>query len=88
MIPVQQRAFVHICEVCNKTEQLTSVQAHQQGWDYPPKMGAFGVVSMRTCPNCPMIQTAWWAIAVENKKFEELTPQQQVTVLRIQAEQT
>ena len=42
----------HICEVCGRTEILTPEEAHSQGWDYPPKMGRFRIISPRTCPNC------------------------------------
>lgn len=39
--------YRHVCEVCGKTEDLTSEQGFEQGWDYPPRMGIFGVVSPR-----------------------------------------
>ena len=54
--------FEHLCEVCGTTELLSSDQAHQDGWDYPPIMGKWGVVSSRTCPDCPMTETLWWAL--------------------------
>lgn len=50
----------HICECCGKTEVLTSDEAYRQGWDYPPKMGVYGVVSQRTCGSCPMEKSLWW----------------------------
>jgi hypothetical protein len=34
----------HICEVCGVEEILTPSQAFDVGWDYPPRMGQFGVV--------------------------------------------
>ena len=52
-------ALLHICEVCGRTEVLTPQEAFDEGWDYPPMMGSFGVVSPRTCPNCLMVDTAW-----------------------------
>lgn len=32
----------HICEVCGVEEILTPETGFEAGWDYPPKMGAFG----------------------------------------------
>ena len=76
----------YICEVCEKEETLTEEQAYESGWDYPPFMGAWGVVSPRTCPNCTVNDTLWWALAVEGKQYEELSQQQQIALLRIQNE--
>lgn len=36
--------LIHICEVCGKTEILTPEEAFNEGWDYPPRMGSFGIV--------------------------------------------
>lgn len=57
--------FEHRCEVCGRVETLTSSEAFDRGWDYPPRMGAWGVVSPRTCGKCPISGTLWWAIAME-----------------------
>ena len=76
----------HICEVCGKEEIIDSEDAYRQGWDYPPKMGVFGVVSARTCPNCPINETVWWKIAVENKSSDDLTEKDMKTIQRILAE--
>ncbi|ORB76817.1 hypothetical protein BST46_27970, partial [Mycobacterium timonense] len=38
-------------------------EAYKAGWDYPPRMGALGVISPRTCPRCPVNRILWWAIA-------------------------
>lgn len=51
-----------ICEVCGKEEILTLEEAYLKGWDYPPKMGTFGILSPRTCPDCPIEQTVWWKL--------------------------
>ncbi|MGB3353729.1 MAG: hypothetical protein WBB00_13270 [Mycobacterium sp.] len=40
----------HICEVCGVEEILTPGDAFDLGWDYPPRMGQFGVVGPRCCP--------------------------------------
>ncbi len=78
--------LVHVCEVCGKTEVLTPSEAFNAGWDYPPRMGMFGVVSPRTCGNCNMMQTIWWALTVEHKKSGELTGEQLKTFERILGE--
>ncbi len=75
--------LVHVCEVCGKTEILTPEKAFEDGWDYPPRMGCFGLVSQRTCGDCSITQTAWWALAVEGKDASELTDAQKETVTRI-----
>ena len=77
--------FQHICEVCGKKEFLTADEAFYAGWDYPPHFGAFGVVSPRTCPDCDMMDTAWFALQL-NKSVEKLTEKQRESVLRILGE--
>lgn len=74
----------HVCEVCGRDEVLESEEAHRQGWDYPPRMGVFGIVSPRTCPDCPMTKTVWWAITCEKKT--RLDPNQMKVVERIKDE--
>lgn len=77
------RKLIHICEVCGKSEILTSEGGYNKSWDYPPKMGTFKVVSPRTCGNCSIKDTLWWAICCEGKKPEELTKKQLDTLERI-----
>jgi len=48
------------CEVCNKVEELSETEAFNSGWDYPPFIGVWGIVSPRTCGDCGMQDTAWW----------------------------
>jgi hypothetical protein len=55
----------HICEVCGVEEILTPGDAFDLGWDYPPRMGQFGVVGPRCCPHCPNVGTVWWALAID-----------------------
>jgi len=57
------RKLKHICESCGKTEILTPEEAYDEGWDYPPKMGAFTVISPRTCGSCPITETLWWRVS-------------------------
>ena len=76
----------HICEVCGKEEILTSEEAFLAGWDYPPRMGAFGVVSPRTCPDCNIMDTLWAALILKKKKVEDLSDRQKQTLKRILGE--
>lgn len=76
----------YICEVCGKEEMLTEEEAYLGGWDYPPYMGQFGVVSPRTCPDCTMEETAWAALVLKNKTYPELSERQKETVQRIMKE--
>lgn len=76
----------HICEVCGVEEILAPEAAFEAGWDYPPKMGSFGVISPRVCPRCPNNRTVWWAVTVDGFTGDMLTPDQRATVERIAAE--
>ena len=78
--------LIHICEVCGKTEIITPEEAFNDGWNYPPRMGSFGIVSPRTCGNCPINLTAWWALVCEKKAVAELSQKQRETIKRIQGE--
>lgn len=76
----------HICEVCGTEETLTAEAAFHVGWDYPPTMGAFGIIGPRTCADCAVNQTAWWAITVDGYTSDMLTQRQRATIARILAE--
>lgn len=76
----------HMCEVCGKDENLSPAAAFDAGWDYPPRMGAFGVLSPRTCGNCGIQDTVWWALMSEGKSVSGLTSKQLEVVRRIQGE--
>ncbi len=83
--------FKHICEVCGAVEVLTSKEAYSKGWDYPGDgalypPGMFGVLSPRTCGNCGITETAYWAIVVEGKTTAELSENQMQAVERIMQE--
>ena len=80
------KKLIHICEVCGKTEILTPEEAFNEGWDYPPRMGGFGIVGPRTCGDCPINLTVWWALVSEKKSVSELSQQQKETIKRIQGE--
>lgn len=73
----------HICEVCGRDEVLDSEEAFNAGWDYPPRVGVFKIVSPRVCPNCSMDDTVWWALAIEGKQHGDLSEAQLVVLNRI-----
>ena len=75
--------LIHVCEVCGKTEVLTPEEAFEQGWDYPPKMGSFGVISPRTCGDCSMMDTVWWKLMYQHVKSEDLSDKDKETLDRI-----
>lgn len=62
---------------------MTPEEAYREGWDYPPRMGAFTVLSPRTCPTCPIDTTLWWKVAV---KKEAMTEKGIALITRIQEE--
>ena len=65
---------------------MTPEEAFNDGWDYPPRMGSFGIVSPRTCGNCPINLTVWWALVFEKTNISELSHKQRETIKRIQEE--
>lgn len=75
--------FLHWCESCGREELLSSKEAYEAGWDVPPSMGTWGVISPRTCPNCSINTTVWWAVAIEKHSMDALTPHQLRVVGRI-----
>jgi hypothetical protein len=60
--PERMEPLLHICENCGAEKVLTPHEAWNEGWDYPPLLGVYGVVSPRTCGNCPITTTLWWRI--------------------------
>lgn len=75
--------LIHRCETCGRTEVLDSDEAFRLGWDYPPRMGVYGVVGPRTCPVHGIVGTVWWQLAVEHARLKDLSPEQQETLRRI-----
>ena len=83
----EEQKLIHICEVCGKIKIMTPEQAFNEGWDYPPRMGTFGIVSPRTCGNCTIEGTLWMALqSGKIKDLEDMTPEQRVVLARIQNE--
>lgn len=65
----KRRPFWHYCEVCGKKEWLTAEDAYKVGWDYPPKMGVFGLLSPRKCGECGIDKTLYWKSVTEKERF-------------------
>jgi hypothetical protein len=59
---MKERKFWHYCEVCGKKEFITAKEALNDGWDYPPDIGLFGLLGPRTCGDCLLIDTLFWKI--------------------------
>lgn len=78
------RKFWHYCEVCGKKELLTAEESFESGWDYPPHMGSWGVISMRTCGDCQMTDTLYWRLI--KGEIEEFTEKDIETMRRIENE--
>ena len=87
---MKKRPFWHYCEVCGKKENITAEQAYMSGWDYPPHIGMFGVLSPRTCGNCSDMDTLWAKIMGigKSKTFSEsdLNDSDRKTLQRIKGE--
>ncbi len=79
--------LIHICEVCGLTKTLTPAEAYQEGWDYPPGIGQFGIISPRTCGECGIDKTLYWRL-ITNKTGEPYQGNEAELelVARIQAE--
>jgi hypothetical protein len=78
--------LIHICENCGKTEILTPEEAYEQGWDYPPMMGTFGIVSPRTCGDCGYETTLWRELAIKETLIDQLSDEHKETLMRILGE--
>lgn len=84
------RPFWHYCEVCGRKEFITAKEAFDRGWDYPPQIGHFGMLSPRTCGNCTMEDTLYIKVN-SSERFpivleDELTQEELITWRRIKAE--
>lgn len=59
---MNHRPFLHVCECCSKTQMLTAPQAFDEGWDYPPNIGTFGMLGPRICGDCNITETLYWKV--------------------------
>lgn len=82
----EAQRYRYICEVCGRTETLTSMEAMKRGWDYPPYMGEYGIISPRTCCDCSIMDTVWFAIELKGLSWEKLTTHQIDVIKRIKGE--
>ena len=77
----------YVCEVCDKTETLTEAEAVSGGWDYPPFIGAWVIISPRTCGDCGIQDTLWWVLMMDGVKDEaDLSDRHKETLQRILSE--
>ena len=87
---MKERRFWHYCEVCGRKEFITANEAFDDGWDYPPNIGHFGILSPRTCGNCLMKDTLFWKINMGGGlpivREVELSPEELETWRRIKGE--
>lgn len=87
---MNQRPFWHYCEVCGKKEFITAEEAFENGWDYPPNIGQFGLIGPRTCGDCQMTDTLYWKVSTQSElplvMEERLTAEELVTWRRIKGE--
>lgn len=83
---IQNVKFVHVCEACGVSLILSPSEAYDAGWDYPPSMGAWGVVSPRTCGDCAIDETLWWVLVVKKQAVADLNERQLETMARILGE--
>lgn len=84
------RPFWHYCEVCGRKEFLTADEAFESGWDYPPRIGHWGLLGPRTCGSCLIVNTLFWKITTGGGLpivcEGDLTPEELVTWRRIKGE--
>ncbi|MBQ8040970.1 MAG: AAA family ATPase [Lachnospiraceae bacterium] len=84
------RPFWHYCEVCGKKEFIDAATAFNNGWDYPPNIGAFGMLGPRTCGECALKDTLYWKINTNDSLpiviEKNLSPEELKTWRRIKKE--
>ena len=87
---MKTRKFWHYCEVCGKKAFLTAEEAYNDGWDYPPNIGHFGLLGPRTCGDCLLKDTLFWKVNTSGGLpivFEgKLSPEELITWRRIKKE--
>lgn len=83
---LNQNGFWHFCECCGKKKFMTPEQAFNEGWDYPPRLGAYGVISPRTCGTCSITDTVWWKINMNKISMKDLSGREKTIIQRILSE--
>lgn len=76
----------HICENCGWEQILSAEEGYKQGWDYPPKMGMYKIISPRTCGLCNIETTLWWEITCNKTPIDQLSERHWQTLKRILSE--
>ncbi|MFD1441652.1 hypothetical protein [Lacticaseibacillus hegangensis] len=67
--------LIYICEGCGTVKMYpTPEDAFNDGWDYPPRLGEFGVIGPRTCGNCGIDKTLWWKLVTARDVTDEKVP--------------
>jgi len=86
---MNSRPFWHYCECCGKKAFITSKEAFDAGWDYPPQLGTFGFLGPRTCGKCSITDTLWWKVQQQELPIvieKDLTAEELKTWRRIKKE--
>lgn len=78
------RPFWHYCEVCGKKEFITAQEAFDSGWDYPPHIGDFGILSPRKCGDHAITETLYWKVVTS--ELNDMTDEEKITLKRIEGE--
>jgi rubrerythrin len=82
----KENLYHYVCEVCGKEQDLTEDEAFKAGWDYPPFIGMWGVLSPRTCPNCTIDKTAYWHVITRGT--QDIPENHMATIKRVMAERS
>lgn len=83
--PISPR-FRHWCEVCGVAAVLTPLEVFNAGWDAPPSIGAFGVLSPRTCGGCSIERTLWFRLINKQLDPDALSAHDRAVLAHIAAE--
>jgi len=85
---VKKLKLRYICENCGKIGLYNNEEeGFRDGWDYPPKMGTYRVLSPRTCGQCSIDTTLYWAIITGKiHSLSDMTSNQKDTLARILGE--
>ena len=86
---MNSRPFWHYCECCGAKVYCAAQEAFDAGWNYPPKMGFFGLLSPRTCGKCNITDTLFWKVQQQSLPLvieKNLTEKELKTWRRIKKE--
>ena len=83
---LNESGFWHYCECCGQKKFMAPQEAFDEGWDYPPKMGVYAVISPRTCGKCSITDTVWWKLNMNKEQkisLEDLSDREKAVINRI-----